>query len=196
MTGAELASFETSREDQGRDEEISAAVRDDPAAFELLYRRHYLAVFRYLRARTQSDDEAVELTAVVFEQALRAIGRYRPSGGGILAWLFTIARNAAHDAGRSRRRRSLFSFQMTDSEPDPPDQRLAEDGLLERERLAELRARVSRLPEIQREAIQLRYAGGLTAGEIGAALGKSEAAAQKMLSRALVTLREAYRDDK
>jgi RNA polymerase sigma-70 factor (ECF subfamily) len=54
---------------------------------------------------------------------------------------------------------------------------------------------VSKLPDAQREAIVLRYAGGLTTREIGATLGKSEAATQKMLSRALKALRETYRED-
>jgi RNA polymerase sigma-70 factor (ECF subfamily) len=70
-----------------------------------------------------------------------------------------------------------------------------EDDLVRKEQLAELRSRVSKLPDTQREAIVLRYAGGLTAREIGATLGKSEAATQKLLSRALEALRETYRED-
>ncbi len=173
------------------DDEIAAVARDDPRSFELLYRRHHLSVFRFLRARAASDDEAAELTAIAFERALKAIGRYRPSGGGFLAWLFTIARNAALDADRSRRRHPFVA--TPDAELRAPA--LPEDELLRREWLAELRSRVSRLPEVQREAIVLRYAGGLTARQIAATLGKSEAAAQKILSRALAALRETYRDD-
>jgi DNA-directed RNA polymerase specialized sigma24 family protein len=83
-----------------RDEELALAARSDPAAFGLLYDRHRLAVFRYLRTRTNSEDDAAELTAVVFARALMAMPRYRPAGGGFLAWLLRIARNAAIDAGR------------------------------------------------------------------------------------------------
>jgi DNA-directed RNA polymerase specialized sigma24 family protein len=61
--------------------------------------------------------------------------------------------------------------------------------------MADLRARVDRLPAVQRDAIVLRYAGGLTAREMAGTLGKSEAATQKLLSRALAALRESYRDD-
>jgi RNA polymerase sigma-70 factor (ECF subfamily) len=83
-------------------------------------------------------------------------------------------------------------------EPDRNDIReplQTEDDLVRKEQLAELRSRVSKLPDAQREAIVLRYAGGLTTREIGATLGKSEAATQKMLSRALKALRETYRED-
>jgi DNA-directed RNA polymerase specialized sigma24 family protein len=83
-----------------RDEELALAARSDPAAFGLLYDRHRLAVFRYLRTRTNSEDDAAELTAVVFARALMAMPRYRPAAGGFLAWLLRIARNAAIDAGR------------------------------------------------------------------------------------------------
>ncbi len=56
-------------------------------------------------------------------------------------------------------------------------------------------AAVNRLPEMQREAIFLRYAARLTAREIGDVLGKSDQATQKLLSRALMTIRETYRVD-
>ena len=53
-----------------------------------------------------------------------------------------------------------------------------------------LRTLVGALPELQRDAIQLRFAAGLTAREIGAVLGVTEDAAQKHLERALRALRE------
>ena len=49
------------------------------------------------------------------------------------------------------------------------------------------------LPEAQRDAIVLRYAAGLTAHEIGSVINKSEAATQKLLTRALARLKESYR---
>ncbi len=195
MTGIDLAEFDGSLGAEDRDEEIAAAARTDSNAFALLYRRHHLSVFRFLRARTASEDEAAELTAVVFERALAAIGRYRPRGGGVIAWLFTIARNAAVDAERSRRRRRPVVAAASEPRTEPQDPRLLEDSVLDRERMADLRARVDRLPAVQRDAIVLRYAGGLTAREMAGTLGKSEAATQKLLSRALAALRESYRDD-
>jgi RNA polymerase sigma factor (sigma-70 family) len=196
VTGIELAGLDGSQAAGERDEEIAQAARPSDT-IALLYRRHHLAVFRYLRARTASDDDAAELTAVVFERAFAAIDRYRPMGGGVVAWLFTIARNAARDVERSRRRRRMVAQPIVGagSEIEPQEPVGVEETLIERERMAELRARVERLPAVQRDAIVLRYAGGLTAREIAGTIGKSEAAAQKILSRALAVLRESYRDD-
>lgn len=173
-----------------RDEELVHAARSDPAAFGLLYDRHRLAVFRYLRARTTSEHDAADLTAVAFERALEAMPRYRPSGGGFLAWLLRIARNAAIDAGRRASAASL-----TEDVPDERHGNAPEATFLANEMRTTLVAAVNRLPEMQREAIFLRYAARLTAREIGDVLGKSDQATQKLLSRALMTIRETYRVD-
>jgi RNA polymerase sigma factor (sigma-70 family) len=53
---------------------------------------------------------------------------------------------------------------------------------------------VARLPEDQREAVGLRFGAGLTARQIGLVIGKSEEATQKLISRAIVRLREDLND--
>ena len=67
---------------------------------------------------------------------------------------------------------------------------------MDRERQASLVAAVNRLPDVQREALALRYAAGLTAAQIGEVLGKTDQATQKLITRALATLREEYRHDR
>lgn len=172
------------------DEELALAARTDPVSFGLLYERHRLAVFRYLRTRARSEDDAAELTAIAFERALTAMPRYRPRGGGILAWLLRIARNAAIDAGR----RST-AVALPDEEADRRGSGEPEAILVKRESRAALVAAINELPSVQREAIVLRYAARLTAREIGLVIGRSDQATQKLLSRALATLRETYRVD-
>ncbi len=169
------------------DEQLALAARSDPDAFGQLYRRHRLAVFRYVRARTTTADLAEELTAVTFERALAAIPRYRSSGGGVLAWLFRIARNAVIDSGRRRSTTPFFE--------DVEDRRTAsapDAVVIAIEARSNLVAAIDRLSPIQREAIHLRYAARLTAREIGVVIGKSDQATQKLLSRALATIRENY----
>ncbi|HEY8707050.1 MAG TPA: sigma-70 family RNA polymerase sigma factor [Burkholderiaceae bacterium] len=85
------------------DDDLARRAASDTSAFAELYVRHREPVFRYLRARCRDDDDALELTAVTFEKALRAMDRYRPQAGGLRAWLVRIARNAAVDAHRRRR---------------------------------------------------------------------------------------------
>jgi len=167
------------------DDDLALAARNDVAAFEPLYVRHRTAVYRYLRTRTTDEDDAADLTALTFERAFVAIARYRPGGAGVRAWLFGIARNASIDDGRRR---------LAAPPPDrPPDyQEEPEARFVADEDAAELRGRVAALPADQRDAIVLRFAAGLTAREIGVVLGKTESASQKLVSRGLAVLKEAY----
>ena len=172
------------------DDELALAAQTDPEAFGQLYRRHRLSVYRYLRSRTASDDDAIELTAITFERALVALPRYRTRGGGVVAWLLRIARNAAIDAGR-RTSAIPLDADVVDRGTGASPEAVA---VANEERLALAQA-LARLPDLQREAVMLRYTAGLTARQIGEILGKSDTATQKLLSRALATIREHYRDD-
>jgi RNA polymerase sigma-70 factor (ECF subfamily) len=166
------------------DAELAHAATEDRAAFAAIYERHRTPVYRYLRARTASDADAQDLTATTFERAMGAIHRFRPVGGGMIAWLIRIARNAHSDALRQQRRRGT-EFGSAAAEPSIDS---ADDTVI-------LRSLIDGLPETQREAIQLRFAAGLTAREIGGVLGISEAAAQKHVERGVRALKEAYRVD-
>ena len=190
MEDATALTTEHDRRRGERDEELALAARTDAEAFGLLYERHRLAVFRYLRTRTASEDDAGELTAAVFERALAAIHRYRPTGGGIVAWLLRIARNAAIDAGRRTATVPLGDDLLEARVSAGP-----EDHVLADEARSSLIAAVRALPQVQQDAIALRYAAGLTARQIGEVLGKSDHATQKLLSRALATIRESHRVD-
>lgn len=162
------------------DEALAVAAVADRHAFAAIYERYRTPVYRYLRARTTSDDDAQELAAMTFERALQAIDHFQPVGGGMVAWLIRIARNAHLDQmRRAARGGSAVGHQGTIA-TDAQD-----DDVI-------LRTLVDALPATQRDAVQLRFAAGLTAREIGRVLNISEAAAQKQVERGLHALKEAY----
>ena len=170
------------------DEEATALrARDDRAAFAILYVRHREAVFRYLRARCASDDDALELTAVTFERALAAMPRYSSRGGGVVAWLLRIARNAVID--QARRRRPLLP--RWNGPERASDDLTPEEAAIGAEQRRALRRELAELPQLQRDAIALRYGTGLTARQISLVINKSEEATQKLLTRAIARLKEA-----
>ncbi len=161
--------------------------RLDTSSFAPMYEEHRLSVYRYLRAKTASDDEALDLTAVTFERAFANHRRFRRRDGGVHAWLLRIARNASIDA--SRRRRPTVGLVGADAHLG----RRAIEADRMAQQSTEVLDLVSRLPDDQRDALLLRYAGGLTAREIGIVIGKRESAVQKQIERGLATLREAIR---
>jgi RNA polymerase sigma-70 factor (ECF subfamily) len=174
------------------DDRLAAEARTDAQAFAILYERHLGRVYGYLRARGANEDDAAELTALTFERALSHIDRYRPGGSGFGPWLLRIARNAFIDAGRRQANRSVGLdevIDMTAPSPSPEDMAIAAE---ERRWVLSF---VTRLPNIQRDAIALRFAGGLSSREIATVIGKSEAATKKLLTRSLATLKEALRND-
>lgn len=177
--------------DVAADEQLAVEARDDPAAFALLYERHVERVFRFLRARGAPEDLAADLTAITFERALAHIGRYTPGNAGVAPWLLRIARNAYVDAARRRRPTVPLDEAdwVTDPAPSPEQAAIVAD-----ERRAILAA-LATLPDLQQEAIALRFAAGLTSREIGEVIGRTEDATKKLLGRALATLRETASHD-
>jgi RNA polymerase sigma-70 factor (ECF subfamily) len=164
---------------------LVAAAQRDPAAFDALYRRHLSAVYRYLRARLPSDDEAADLTQQVFLKALEALPSYQERGLPFAAWLFRIARNAAIDATRARR--PSVAWQQTPTAATPVA------ALPHELALSEFADLLAPLADDKRELLTLRFVVGLNSREIAAVLGLREAAVRKQLSRSLRTLKERYR---
>ena len=168
--------------------EENPAERLDPSDFGQLYQQHRLSVYRYLRARVGSDEDALDLAASTFERAFANLGRFRRRDGGVQAWLLRIARNTAIDA--HRRRRATVDLATADGQLG----RVALETDRRDQASVEILDLVARLPDDQRDALLLRYAGGLTAREIGSVIGKREGAVQKQIERGLAALREAFDD--
>lgn len=158
-----------------------------PSSFALMYEAHRLSVYRYLRAKTSNEEEALDLTAVTFERAFASHRSFRRRDGGVHAWLLRIARNAAIDA--HRRQRPTIELAGADAQLG---RRAVEVDRLAQQSI-EVADLVARLPDDQRDALLLRYAGGLTSRQIGSVIGKRESAVQKQIERGLATLREAMR---
>jgi RNA polymerase sigma-70 factor (ECF subfamily) len=173
------------------DDRLAAEARTDPNAFAPLYERHVERVYRYLRARGANEDDAAELAALTFERALSNIDRYRPGGSGFGPWLLRIARNAFIDACRRQRNRPLGLDDI--SGLTAPGQS-PEDAAMASEERRWIHSLVAQLPEVQRDALALRFAGGLSSRAIAPVIGKSEAATKKLLTRSLATLKEAMRN--
>ncbi|HEX8743989.1 MAG TPA: sigma-70 family RNA polymerase sigma factor [Thermoleophilaceae bacterium] len=156
-------------------------------SFEELYRRTLPRVYAYVASLLHDRSAAEEVTAQAFERAYRRRGSYRPARGPVDAWLFGIARNAALDELRRRRRGARL-------EADRPAAAVADDqaeGLLRRETV---RAALASLDPRERDLVALKFAGGLTNAEIAHVLGVSESNAGTKLHRTIEKLRRACDD--
>ncbi len=76
--------------------------RQEQRDFDALFRDHYAEIVRYLTARLGSREEADDLAAEVFLEALQRVPRLRWRGRPVLAWLYRVAANMASDALKRR----------------------------------------------------------------------------------------------
>ena len=158
---------------------IEAAQRD-PARFVDLYERHFPRIYAYVARRVSSRAEAEDVTSDVFEQALTNLRTFEWRGVPFIAWLFRIAANALADRWRQASRDSH------ELPPEVPDRREA----VEIERRAMIIQVVNRLPDAQRQVIEMRFVDGRSIREIAAALERSEGAVKQLQLRALENLRK------
>lgn len=164
-----------------------ASTRRASALLETLYVEHHNVVFRYLRAISHDEDQALDLAATTFERAFAELRAGRQPG---LGWLLRTARNAAIDADRRRRVAALF--RQRSAAPDSASS--PEDHALGAERAQRIHSALALLPQPQRDAIALRYTSELTVKEIAEVISKSPSATQKLLDRGLVRLKESLDD--
>jgi DNA-directed RNA polymerase specialized sigma24 family protein len=152
--------------------------------FQRFLDAHRDDVLRFLIAslgRHDADDAFQE----TFLSALRAYERL-PADANLRAWVLTIAHRKAIDVHRARAQRPL-------PVADAGDDRTAAAAPTD-DPGGEHWARVRTLPPRQRAVLTLRYAAGLTHGEIAVALDCSEEAARRAASDGLKTLREELPD--
>jgi RNA polymerase sigma-70 factor, ECF subfamily len=157
--------------------------------FAELYERTFPRVYAYVASLLRDRSAAEDVTAQAFERAYRKRRSYRASRGTMDAWLFGIARNAALDELRKRKRRATLEGDPEDTgAPAPEDQ--AELSL----RRETVRAALASLDGQERDLIALKFAGGLSNGEIARVLRTTESNVGTRLHRTITKLREACHD--
>ena len=156
-------------------EELYRSSRDDIYAY----------AFTLLRDRVAAED----VTALTFERAYRRRRTFDRRRGEERAWLFGIARNAALDELRRRRRLATLV-----SEPQDLDQASVEDGAEVALRRTTVREALAQLPGREREVVALKFHGGLSNAELARVLGIGESAAGTLLYRTMEKLRKACHD--
>jgi RNA polymerase sigma-70 factor, ECF subfamily len=158
----------------------------DTETFAALYERTFPRVYAYVASLLRDRATAEDVTALAFERAYRKRSSYRAKRGSIEAWLFGIARNAALDELRRRKRRATLEHEPEDaSAPSAHDH--AELAL----RREVVRAAMAALDGRERDLIALKFSGGLSNAEIARVLGISDTNAGTRLHRTLTKLRKA-----
>jgi RNA polymerase sigma factor (sigma-70 family) len=155
-------------------------------SFDALYRSSARDLYAYVRTLLGDDASAEDVTALAFERAYRRRASFDPGRGSQRGWLFGIARNAALDELRRRRRSAPLLGELPDEAAAAPDE---EADLAVRR--TTVRAALATLAPRERELVALKFHGGLSNAELATVLGTSESNAGTRVHRAVAKLREA-----
>ena len=164
---------------------LPARSRSGSLDFDALYRSSRDDLYAYVTTLLRDRAAAEDVTALAFERALRKQGSFRATRGTERAWLFGIARNAALDELRRRRRSATLLGDVEDADGAAPDET---EHAVSR---ATVRAALQTLAPRDRELVALKFHAGLSNAEIARVLGISESNAGTLLHRAMLQLRKA-----
>jgi len=155
-------------------------------AIAMCAREHGASIGRLCMAMLGSQAEAEECSQEVLIAAHDAFPEFR-GDGTVRAFLFGIARKmcARRLEMRGRRERRLRLVHDAEADLGTPEHIVATRREAERVRDA-----LERLKPSERDAVVMRYQGGLEYREIGAACGIDEVAARKRVSRGLARMKE------
>jgi len=161
----------------------------DAAAFEILYRRHNDALYRYCLRLSNDRDAAADLFQEVWSRIIRARHRYRPTAK-FATYLYRVAHNTFIDHLRRNKR---YSAGPADDDADrQPAESEAPDVLADRATARErLMAALAALPPEQRDAFLLHEEAGLTLEQIASVTGGPRETVKSRLRYATKKLKTA-----
>ncbi|HEY5265249.1 MAG TPA: sigma-70 family RNA polymerase sigma factor [Acidimicrobiales bacterium] len=158
-------------------------VKNDGAAFALLFERHTQAVYNHCFRRTASWSFAEDLTSIVWVEVWRRRKDARLYSESILPWLLAVANNCLRNFRRSQRRHRQFLAKARPASSG--DFTEDADGRLDDERrMAEILSALSALRIEDQEIIALCDWAGLSYAETAAVLGVPIGTVRSRLSRA------------
>jgi len=175
----------------------------DVTAFDTLYGRHEMGVWRYVLRGVRDPAVADDLLQDVWFAVARHAAGYQPTAR-FKTWLFTMAHNRMVDHFRTAKHHVSLDADDASAGGDGAlglgDTLAADSGfgplrqLQSREQAVALIAAVEQLPNDQREAFLLQAEGGLAVEEIAQATGVNFETAKSRLRYARARLRQILQE--
>jgi RNA polymerase sigma-70 factor (ECF subfamily) len=165
---------------------VARCRRQEPAAFEELYRQHAGRVFNLARRMAGSRSEGEDLLQDIFVLVFRKLESFKGESS-LGTWIYRLATNHCLDHLRSRENRTR---QLSDP--------LAEDDVRAASRSArplgaerlDLERAIARLPPGYRAAFVLHDVEGFEHHEVAAILGVAEGTSKSQVHKARLKIRE------
>ena len=198
-TNVTIGSFNTAKDDPGDEDLMLRYAAGDAAAFDQLYARHRVSLFRFIQRQCKEHAQAEEIFQEVWMNLIKSRERYTV-GARFRTYLYTLAHNRMIDHFRHRSNEPLWAGDDSEegldaiaglpaSRADEPEVRV-----LSRQQGEYLLRLLEDLPSAQREVFLLTEEGGLSLGEIAEATGVSLETAKSRLRYAIARLRAGMQE--
>lgn len=168
---------------------LTAVATGDRAAFAELYDRTAPRVLGLIKRLLIDHSQSEEVAQEVFLEIWQTATRYEPRKGAAVTWMLTMAHRRAVDrvrASQSSRDRDV-RIGIRDFEPGFDQVSESVEVRVEHDRVAKA---LARLTELQRQAVQLAYYGGLSHSEIAAKLSIPIGTVKTRLRDGMIRLRD------
>jgi RNA polymerase sigma-70 factor (ECF subfamily) len=160
---------------------IERVLAGDETAAQELHNTHYPAVLRLAYMLLQNLEDAEDATQEAFVYAFQHLARYDPKRATFVAWLKVIVTSRCRDQQRRRRFQRLSLQELVGTRLEPEDETLDHQPASKLELVSVQQVvwnSLNRVPHKSRQALILRYYGGLSYSEMAQALGCSVSTAK------------------
>lgn len=161
----------------------------DQSAFERLVRMHQGALLRVARSKLGPGAAAEDVVQECFLAVYAGRASFKPQFA-FRTWLWTILLNLCKRHYARAQRRAMESLQTADGacRAEPQTDLTGFHAAVQSEEMARLDAALSHLPEVQADALRLRFHAELTFDEIAAAMQCSVSGAKQRVRHGLEAL--------
>ncbi len=159
----------------------------DPQNFELLYKKYYQQILKFVYKRMDRVEDAYDITAETFGKALANIGKYKNQGFKFSSWLYRIAINEINEFYRKAKKQRTVNIDDTSSKF------LAEETGRESAELKQvLKEALQYLDTDELQLIELRFFEEHPFIEVAEILGITENNAKTKTYRVIAKLRDVF----
>lgn len=180
--------------DAGDDVLMLAWTGGDAVAFERLYARHRLPLYRFVLRQVRDAATADEIFQDVWQRVIGARAGWKPDAP-FRTWLFRIAHNRLGDHWRAMKHRPAAPVDADTRASWIPDPDTPEHALSDFEQRRRLQRALEALPPEQRVVVLLRLEQELSLEEIGAITGVGRETVKSRLRYAMEKLRTGLCDE-
>jgi RNA polymerase sigma-70 factor (ECF subfamily) len=165
-----------------------------PEALSALYDRYAPALLAVTRRILGSPADAEEVLQEVFLHVWNHAGRYDAGRSSVSTWLILIARSRGID--RLRARKVVERTHETSAQGNPVEHASPEgvENVFLQERRERMREEMGKLPDEQRQVLEMAFYEGLSQSEIAARSGLPLGTVKTRTLLAMKKLRNALRD--